>query len=552
MDVELDDSDYYGYTKYDDPRVLGLEKVPLVVQMLLLANVELILASNAKTQLVEEEVAPFAARVLACRNPSNSTLRSLALLIRTRVETFKGKYQQRNVLQMEELSDYFFKLPESDSPASDSDATMACERLALIYGVNSPARWELRKEQAIVNGQNGLVKTAVEIFEELEMWDEVVDCYRVMQDLGPAITLVTKRIEQDGQTPALLTVLADLAGGDEKLYETAWQMSNCSYGKAKRSLAKVQLVKEKYKEAIENFHMALALNPLYPSAWFSVGFAAIQIRDFKTAARAFTRVVQQEPDNGEAWNNLGKSLLESGDKDREALSAFLRSAALNRGSWQTWENCLVVALELHAHKEAIAAMEHLVTIRDAKGVKPNELRKVSYELIKEISDGRRENETEVAFSSRQKNSRSITSLRLIPLISKCSALVSSEPAIWDALAMLHGCIGRPFTELAYRWKQVRAVNGNAKTMKWENDKAAFEVMVDASMSLVRAGEVARKAPSDCEAAYENKQENKEELAIPTLVQHLSSILQRSKETFATEEGYKQLERELDALKLEAK
>ncbi|RZR97798.1 hypothetical protein BHM03_00027040, partial [Ensete ventricosum] len=49
---------------------------------------------------------------------------------------------------------------------------------------------------------------------------------------------------------------------------------------------------------------ALALNSLYPDGWFALGAAALKARDTDKALDAFTRAVQIDPDNGEAWNNV--------------------------------------------------------------------------------------------------------------------------------------------------------------------------------------------------------------------------------------------------------
>ena len=46
------------------------------------------------------------------------------------------------------------------------------------------------------------------------------------------------------------------------------------------------------------------MNPLHPEGWFALGYCALKQRDFARAAQAFSRCAQQQPDNGDAWNNL--------------------------------------------------------------------------------------------------------------------------------------------------------------------------------------------------------------------------------------------------------
>ena len=58
------------------------------------------------------------------------------------------------------------------------------------------------------------------------------------------------------------------------------------------------------RQAAAHWEAALAVNPLHAEGWFALGFCALKVADAGRAAQAFTRAAQQDPDNGEAWNNL--------------------------------------------------------------------------------------------------------------------------------------------------------------------------------------------------------------------------------------------------------
>lgn len=58
------------------------------------------------------------------------------------------------------------------------------------------------------------------------------------------------------------------------------------------------------RQAAAHWEAALAVNPLHAEGWFALGFCALKGADAARAAQAFTRAAQQDPDNGEAWNNL--------------------------------------------------------------------------------------------------------------------------------------------------------------------------------------------------------------------------------------------------------
>ena len=53
--------------------------------------------------------------------------------------------------------------------------------------------------------------------------------------------------------------------------------------------------------------------------------------------QAFTRCAQQEPDNGEAWNNIAAIHLQL-QHAPEAFSALSEAVKYKRDSWQTWAN----------------------------------------------------------------------------------------------------------------------------------------------------------------------------------------------------------------------
>lgn len=57
-------------------------------------------------------------------------------------------------------------------------------------------------------------------------------------------------------------------------------------------------------QAAEHWELALAVNPLHSEGWFSLGYCCLKRQNWTRALQAFTRCAQQQPDNGDAWNNL--------------------------------------------------------------------------------------------------------------------------------------------------------------------------------------------------------------------------------------------------------
>ena len=70
-------------------------------------------------------------------------------------------------------------------------------------------------------------------------------------------------------------------------------------------------------QAAQHWELALGVNPLHPEGWFSLGYCALKQQDFSRALQAFSRCAQQQPDNGDAWNNLAAIHLQVASPSRE-------------------------------------------------------------------------------------------------------------------------------------------------------------------------------------------------------------------------------------------
>jgi tetratricopeptide (TPR) repeat protein len=89
--------------------------------------------------------------------------------------------------------------------------------------------------------------------------------------------------------------------------------------------------------AIGHFRQAVAVKPLLPRAWFTLGAALMRLEQWDAALQAYTRVVQQCPDDGEAWGNCGAIHLRAGNWE-QAQAALAQALKQNRASWRMWDN----------------------------------------------------------------------------------------------------------------------------------------------------------------------------------------------------------------------
>jgi hypothetical protein len=81
----------------------------------------------------------------------------------------------------------------------------------------------------------GIIRSALEIFERLEMWDDVVSCYQMLEKEKEAEAVVRRQLELNPRSPKLICLLGDIKK-DPKYYEEAWALSDGHYARAMRSL----------------------------------------------------------------------------------------------------------------------------------------------------------------------------------------------------------------------------------------------------------------------------------------------------------------------------
>lgn len=189
----------------------------------------------------------------------------------------------------------------------------------------------MQKELATRFLSIGVVKSALEIFEKLEMWEHVVQCWQSMErpDKGIAIVkdlLEGRKAEADivlsrGRTSRttkldvvreakLWCLLGDMEPANAVHHYThAWEVSNHTSSRAVRSLGGYHFARDEYVEAKGCLEKAVAINPLLSRSWFILGCACLKVEDWEGARHAFSRCVTIDDEDAESWNNLASVYL---------------------------------------------------------------------------------------------------------------------------------------------------------------------------------------------------------------------------------------------------
>ena len=398
---------------------------------ILLAMASAITNTAPENGLTREETQPYATRVLE-GGSSNWQIYTEALLVRSRIEGFRARTVERAVLQMQALVDQVIADTATDDSAAQqpssepttflprpekSESASAADRLQYIWLMNFSTRWNLEAELAKRWVELGGLRTALEIYERLHMWAEAALCYAATERELKARSLVRRQLfeakgpneddenEQfDGperstlpaDAPRLFCILGDL-DKDEKMYERAWEISGHRYSRAQRSLARhyLTLTPPELEKAEAAYRTSLHINRLNHGAWFALGCVQLELQQYENAADSFTRTVQLDDTDGEAWSNLAAAIMRtpvqesapevvvdesSGEKftpeqdphkrKREALAALQRAAQLKNTDARIWDNVLTVAASIPPpatpFRDVITAQKRLIEILGTK------------------------------------------------------------------------------------------------------------------------------------------------------------------------------------------
>ena len=272
--------------------------------------------------LTTEQMAPYVARVIS--HPENWSVHTMALLLRSRLEAHRTRTVERSTLQLQALLD---QMPTADAPLP--------QRLLFLHSLPLPSKWELERELARRFMALGVVKSALEIFERLEMWEEAVGCWQAIEQRDTALSVVRDLLA--GRREEADAVRARARAGDGALvvdaarearlwcllgelepqharehFERAWEVSRGTSGRAMRSLGGYHFAREEHAEAARCLRRAVAINPLYARSWFVLGCACIRLEEWEGAREAFVRCVAIDEDDAESWNNLASVYLRMG------------------------------------------------------------------------------------------------------------------------------------------------------------------------------------------------------------------------------------------------
>ncbi|OZJ03997.1 hypothetical protein BZG36_03636 [Bifiguratus adelaidae] len=507
--------------KFPDPNNQGNLKV--LDQALLLAFCLNIKRTNPDHGITTEQMVPYVSRVLD--NPNNWMVYTMALLLRSRLEAHRTRTAERSVLQLQALVDQI----------KVEDAT-AQERLAYFFQILLPSKWELEKELAERLASLGVIRSALEIFERLEMWEEVISCYQMLEQASKAKKVVNDQLALHPDSPKLLCILGDI-NQDPEQWQKAWQVSGQRYARAMRSLGGYYFKADEFAKSIECYEAALKINPLFENSWFVLGCAAMQVSNWDVGTTAFARAVSLDSDNAEAWNNLASIYIRQ-DKKIEAFSALKQAVRLKYESWKIWQNFLYVAIDIGEFAEAIRALKMIVDLRWEKVGEKS----VDVEVLNLIVSGVIQNYKDIHEKDVARLAKAVQML----LEDVVTARITSSPDIWHTCVRFYLWKGLLTKALEAQQRAYRCVLHNSKL---DTDEDVFKAAVNEATELV---ELLENIGEREEVKVNEDGSTKRELVAKDWKYQtrmiLKGLLGRTKQSWEDHELYEKLKDDLQHLK----
>jgi tetratricopeptide (TPR) repeat protein len=445
--------------KFEDDKENEISSLSVLDQAILLALCLDVKNSNPSDGLTAEEMGGYLAAVLD--HHDDWMVYSTALLERAWLEFERSHARERSILQMQALADQHTErltLTQSTRKSIDELAP-AQDRLKMLHCIVYPPRWTMISDLADRYAALGIVSTAAELFAEVEMWDEVVSCYRRAGKLSTAEKIVRERLEV-AETPRMLSALGDLTGEPEH-YLRAIELSRGRFADAHAALAAHCFDKGDLENALVHYGNAVKVRPRLTHIWFRLGTVAMQLDRWDTALRAFSEVVQQEPDESEAWANVGAIHMHN-KQPNQAYPALVESLKQNRSNWRVWVSKLYTCLDLEKFDEAIQACNMILDLKSSSDqIPPLEarcVRAIVGGVLRKVGDDQGD---DLALESSRR-----TLSRVHQLLMRMSSSSDAGAWVFETMAYFHEQVGQDDRVLEDLMKEYRALQA---VPSWEKE-----------------------------------------------------------------------------------
>ncbi|RLV91474.1 Essential for maintenance of the cell wall protein 1 [Spathaspora sp. JA1] len=472
----------------NQPPLSNIDNLQLLLRLTVLRQ-----TSPAKDPLVEEELMALVSRVLYSTGGNvNWLIFSRSLWERSLLETEKSRTVERGILQMTSLIEEIgIKIKTKIIPEAmnEDPNAITAQRLRFIHQLPLLPQWSMDVKLAEKYMSLGILKSALDIYERLQLPVEAALCYAAVNNEPEAERILLERINTHPDDARAVSILGDIRQ-DPQLWLKAWEIGR--YAKAKASLSKYYHdppansgLARNIDLSIQHMHDSLSAYPLSYENWFFYGCCGLESQQFELASEAFTRCVALDDTNSYAWSNLASALLKL-DKSKPAFNALkraIRCGGENKKSWRIYENYMIVAAKLHEWNDVLIAAREMIDIKKNESGDDSAIDIPVLEKLVEI----------LVSSDFDPNAR-LTHYQTSCIDLICNILpkiITSSSRCWRIVARVELWRKRPWEALECHERAYRAVMHNPEL---ESNESVWNEVVDACGDLVSAYESLGELP----------------------------------------------------------
>ncbi|GMM38924.1 tetratricopeptide repeat-containing protein [Saccharomycopsis crataegensis] len=479
----------------EQPRLNDLDSIQVFLRMMTLRQI-----SPSGSHLIEEELAALVSRVIANNAEDirkdfpamNWLLFSKALWERSWLEATKAKTIERGIFQMQALVEEMnakiqTRLFPVDDKQIDGETCSSATRLRYINQLPLAPRWSLDVDLAEKFMSIGVIKSAVEIYERLQMVNDMAACYISVGQEAEAEKVLRQRLETHPNDSRSMSILGGLTQ-DPTLWEKAWELNK--YQGAKVSLARYYYNKkhedrQNMLTAIKHMNEALTQNPLNFQNWYFYGCLGLESEQYELAAEAFTRCVSIEDAHNHSWSNLGSALLNI-NKPKEAFNAYQNAIRTSEVSnWRIWENYLTTAVKVGDWIQVIRAAKTLIELKnDESAINMRVVDALVAQITSEEYPTQKDGEDEVKLTFLQKSS-------LDYICNQVPKVNTKNSRLWKVQARVELWAKKPWNSLNCMEKAYRVDLNNENLL---TDESVWDAAVESCADLVASYESLGEMP----------------------------------------------------------
>ncbi|KAL0230999.1 hypothetical protein GEMRC1_010404 [Eukaryota sp. GEM-RC1] len=346
---------------------LVLKSNDLISQILLISILNQVRVSSAVDNISLELQEPWVNAVL--RSPLTFMVQLMALLVKSRLDSERPKTYEKSAIQIDRILEN-----------SELCGTEECfKHVALFWCLNFESILKLRKELAFRWAKIGMLSTAQELFEKLELFDDAVECLISSKGLTAAKNWISEISQKYSPTPRLL-VAQGIVESDSQLFVQAWELSKHQHLPALRALVKGLLTEGKEEEAVTWLEVILKKNSFDSKSWYNLGLIKFARKEYVEAKKCFQKVVLIDDEDFESWSKMGTCSFELGSQ-KDGMNCLKEALRIRPNSLKLWEYFGSMSMKSKDYQSVIYVFRNILKFKTSKDLTIHKYLPVLAELV---------------------------------------------------------------------------------------------------------------------------------------------------------------------------